>query len=255
VIADKYINIRTGAGKEFETIGKAYAGDTLLVYGFENEWAVVKFNGRTGYVNRDYVKVIETDKSDAKTDKEKPKQERGLLSKIMGICFFVILAALVFLFFWLAEKSRSGEIIIYKSWADAWLSLFLCVVSVYISIEGNTVIGCVLLGLSFVFSCWISVRRNRDKKIVLGIIIGIARMLIIYLIIAMAIIAWTTLLFKKEKMEQASHMRRRSERTTKAKNDKIREAELLGIIAAIGFALLSWLTVSFIHSKNDKNQQ
>lgn len=184
-----------------------------------------------------------TQSSEANSDKD-----NKTLFIILGICALI-------LFFWLAAKSKKGEIIIYTTWGDAFLTLLIGIAAAIVTVKLHFVIGCVLIGLSFTWSIWISIKRNSNKSAVIGIVIGIARMLIIYMLIALAAIAWTASQNKKEKMEQASHMRRRSERTTKAKNDKIKSAEQDGMIAAVAIALLTWLTISFIHSRNEHDSK
>jgi uncharacterized membrane protein len=185
--------------------------------------------------------ATQSDEADSETNNK-------TLFIILGICVLI-------LFFWLAAKSKSGEIIIYTTWGDAFLTLLIGIVAAIVTMKLHFVIGCILIGLSFAWSIWIGIKRNSNKSAVLGVVIGIARMLIIYILIVLAIIAWTAAQNKKEKMEQASHMRRRSERTTKAKDDKIKSAEQDGMIAAIAIAVLTWLTISFIHSKNEQDSK
>ncbi|MDR1347071.1 MAG: hypothetical protein LBJ63_01380 [Prevotellaceae bacterium] len=161
------------------------------------------------------------------------------------------------LFLWLAAKSKRGEIIIYKSWGDAIITCLVGILAVFIpaKLELNPIFLYIIIALTFVWSIWISIKRNNNAGIVMGIVIGITRMLIVYLLIALAAIAWSAAQGKKEKMEQASHMRRSSERATKAKNDKIKEAEQDGMIAAVAIVVLTWLSISFIHSKNEHDSK
>jgi hypothetical protein len=200
-----------------------------------------------GYVKSSHAEKVGQDKKDSR-EIQLPSEA------IQSILYIAGIICLIF-FFWLAAKSKKGEIIIYQSWSDAFLTLAIGGVSLFVALQYDEIIGALLIIASFVWSSWISIKRNKQKTKFFGIIIGIARMLIIYLLIAMAIIAWAAMLSKREMMQQAGQMRRSSERTTKAKNDKIREAEMAGIIAAIGFAVLGWLTVSFIHTEKDKRHQ
>jgi hypothetical protein len=227
----------------------------------DNEWAknLCKEIYNSAYYTGDlwygYVKTAYAEKVTGNFSEEnEAPQEPISLENLQPLLYIAGILALIF-FFWLAAKSKKGEIIIYKSWGDAFLTLGIGGASLLVTMQDEVVLGLLLILASFVWSCWISLKRNSHKSTSFGIVIGIARMLIVYLLIAAAIIAWSSLLAKGEKMQQASHMKRSSAASTKAKNDKIREAEMAGIIAAIGFAILAWLTVSFIHTEKDNDHQ
>lgn len=55
------VNIRTGAGTDFERIGKLLAGDIVTVVGEENGWYIIIVDRQRGYVIGDYLERVETE--------------------------------------------------------------------------------------------------------------------------------------------------------------------------------------------------
>ena len=49
------VNIRSGPGTEYQSIGSVSSGTTLTVTGKSDNWFQVSYNGRTGYIIEDYV--------------------------------------------------------------------------------------------------------------------------------------------------------------------------------------------------------
>lgn len=49
------VNIRSGPGTEYQSIGSVSSGTTLTITGKSDNWYQVKYNGRSGYIIEDYV--------------------------------------------------------------------------------------------------------------------------------------------------------------------------------------------------------
>lgn len=49
------VNIRSGPGTEYQSIGSVSSGTTLTITGKSDNWYQVSYNGRTGYIIEDYV--------------------------------------------------------------------------------------------------------------------------------------------------------------------------------------------------------
>jgi hypothetical protein len=194
-------------------------------------------------------KEIPTVKPEIKEKEKKDKTEN------LSTRFWTLFPTGLILLFWLAAKSRRGEIIIYESWLDAFLTLVISAVPMFIMIEINLPIGIALVILSFGLSCWISIKRNKNISRSLGFAIGIARMLIVYFFLALALLASAAIKAQEKNLEEASYMRRSSERTAKAKNKKLRDAKIDGVIATISITIFVWLMKSFIHSESKKYQK
>lgn len=52
---NEYINIRTGASAENQSIGRVPANDTFTLLGWVGNFAYIDYNGTRGYVNGDYI--------------------------------------------------------------------------------------------------------------------------------------------------------------------------------------------------------
>lgn len=50
------VNIRTGPGTKYTSVGKLYKGDIISVKAIDNGWAQFTYNGQKRYVSADYVK-------------------------------------------------------------------------------------------------------------------------------------------------------------------------------------------------------
>ena len=66
--ADEYIyvtgdalNIRSGPGTDYNVLGQAYYGDSLVVLGKEGTWHLIYYWGVTGYVSGDYTSCTKPD--------------------------------------------------------------------------------------------------------------------------------------------------------------------------------------------------
>ena len=53
------LNVRSGPGKEFESIGKVYPSDTLEITGISGNWYRIDYHGEEGYVSSGYVSIKE----------------------------------------------------------------------------------------------------------------------------------------------------------------------------------------------------
>ncbi len=56
---DSYLNLRSGAGTDYDVIGQLYLGTTVEVLGEEDGWYQVTVGDKTGYVSEDYLTVEE----------------------------------------------------------------------------------------------------------------------------------------------------------------------------------------------------
>ncbi len=65
VKVDSYLNVRSGAGTEYGSIGKLYNNETVTVVGTESgsgiQWYKIEYDGDYGYVAAEYVTIIESD--------------------------------------------------------------------------------------------------------------------------------------------------------------------------------------------------
>lgn len=52
------INIRTGPGTKYTSVGKLYKGDIIKVKSIDNGWAKFKYNDQYRYVSANYVKEV-----------------------------------------------------------------------------------------------------------------------------------------------------------------------------------------------------
>ena len=71
------LNVRSGPGKEYDSIGKLYPSDTIKITGTDGNWYRIDYNGSQGYVSSDYVLMENVD------DKEEVSQE-STSTDIMG---------------------------------------------------------------------------------------------------------------------------------------------------------------------------
>ncbi len=56
------VNVRAGAGTEFEVVGQVYAGQTFTVIARENiGWTKISYNGINAYVSSDYISLDKTE--------------------------------------------------------------------------------------------------------------------------------------------------------------------------------------------------
>lgn len=55
----QWCNVRSGPSKEDAIIGRAYLNDTFNAYGFVEDWYLVDFNGKPGYIYKDFISEME----------------------------------------------------------------------------------------------------------------------------------------------------------------------------------------------------
>lgn len=57
VNSDSSLNVRTGPGKEYDSMGKVYSGNVVEVIGMDESeaWFKITYNGTEGYVSADYI--------------------------------------------------------------------------------------------------------------------------------------------------------------------------------------------------------
>lgn len=56
-ITTESLNVRSGPGKEYESIGKVYAADTVTITGEESGWYRIVYDKTQGYISSNYVTV------------------------------------------------------------------------------------------------------------------------------------------------------------------------------------------------------
>lgn len=62
------LNVRTGAGMDYEIIDQLRQGEEVIVIGTEGDWYQVTIPEKTGYVHRDYVELLEKAESNSEMD-------------------------------------------------------------------------------------------------------------------------------------------------------------------------------------------
>lgn len=62
------LNLRTGAGMNYEIIDQLRPGEEVTVIGTEGDWYKIIVPEKTGYVHSDYLEVLETAESNSKLD-------------------------------------------------------------------------------------------------------------------------------------------------------------------------------------------
>lgn len=56
VVTGDNVNIRTGAGTNYTSVGKLYKGDIIKVKSIDKGWAKFKYEGQYRYVSANYIK-------------------------------------------------------------------------------------------------------------------------------------------------------------------------------------------------------
>lgn len=57
VVTGSAINIRDGAGVEYNSIGKLNVGDEVLVFEIKGDWAKIRISDKDGYINKNYLQL------------------------------------------------------------------------------------------------------------------------------------------------------------------------------------------------------
>ncbi len=65
-VKDKNVNVRKGASKSAQVLGKVNSGDIFAVTGVDGEWYTVSYNGQTAYINKDFIKCDNPPKAQPK---------------------------------------------------------------------------------------------------------------------------------------------------------------------------------------------
>lgn len=58
------LNVRSGPGKDYDSIGKVYSSDTIKITGSSSNWYRIDYNGSEGYVSAGYVTLQESEKEE-----------------------------------------------------------------------------------------------------------------------------------------------------------------------------------------------
>lgn len=86
IVNDKvssYLHLRSGSGMEYNIIGHLLPGEEVQVVGEDGEWYQVVVPEKTGYVSKDYLKVLEKEKNDGTIDQEFMETMLGLMMESM----------------------------------------------------------------------------------------------------------------------------------------------------------------------------
>lgn len=86
IVNDKvssYLHLRSGSGMEYDIIGHLLPGEEVQVVGEDGEWYQVVVPEKTGYVSKDYLKVLEKEKKDGNIDQEFMEMMLGLMMESM----------------------------------------------------------------------------------------------------------------------------------------------------------------------------
>lgn len=86
IVNDKvssYLHLRSGSGMEYDIIGHLLPGEEVQVVGEDGEWYQVVVPEKTGYVSKDYLKVLEKEKKDGAIDQEFMEKMLGLMMESM----------------------------------------------------------------------------------------------------------------------------------------------------------------------------
>ena len=86
IVNDKvssYLHLRSGSGMEYDIIGHLLPGEEVQVVGEDGEWYQVVIPEKTGYVSKDYLKVLEKEKKDGTIDQEFMEKMLGLMMESM----------------------------------------------------------------------------------------------------------------------------------------------------------------------------
>ena len=86
IVNDKvssYLHLRSGNGMEYDIIGHLLPGEEVQVVGEDGEWYQVVVPEKTGYVSKDYLKVLEKEKNDGNIDQEFMETMLGLMMESM----------------------------------------------------------------------------------------------------------------------------------------------------------------------------
>ncbi len=65
-----YLNLRSGSGMEYEIIGHLLPGEKVQVVSTDGDWYQVTIPERSGYVYKDYVNMLESERESGKIDEE-----------------------------------------------------------------------------------------------------------------------------------------------------------------------------------------
>ena len=74
VTADS-LNVRSGPGKEYDTMGKLYSGNVVDVKAVEGDWLKIDYNSSDGYISIDYVEYEPDEELILEEEEEEVKEE------------------------------------------------------------------------------------------------------------------------------------------------------------------------------------
>jgi uncharacterized protein YgiM (DUF1202 family) len=86
IVNDKvssYLHLRSGSGMEYDIIGHLLPGEEVQVVGEDGEWYQVVVPEKTGYVSKDYLKVLKKEKKDGTVDQAFMETMLGLMMESM----------------------------------------------------------------------------------------------------------------------------------------------------------------------------
>src|SRR5699024_3694535 len=64
IVNTDILNVRTGQGTQFDSIGTLYKGETYEIVQVADEWIEIVFNNQHGWVSKDYVSIQTAEPTD-----------------------------------------------------------------------------------------------------------------------------------------------------------------------------------------------
>ena len=78
------LNVRSGPGKEYDSIGKVYSSDIIKITGSSNNWYRIDYNGSEGYVSAEYITLQETEKEEASSSQPQTQTTEAGEDEVTG---------------------------------------------------------------------------------------------------------------------------------------------------------------------------
>lgn len=115
------LNIRESASKSGKVVGQIVQNETVDILSINGEWGVLLFHNDTGYVNMQYLEVVQN--YTPTVDKVEEEWTDGQKA-IFWICFIAAIGIYAFAIY----RVRNGELVVIKGWLDLGLLVFPCIV-------------------------------------------------------------------------------------------------------------------------------
>ncbi|MFJ7639522.1 DUF3993 domain-containing protein [Peribacillus sp. NPDC097225] len=119
-IKSGYLNVRSGPGNKYKSIGKLYDKDKIKVISVKSGWAKFNYKGKSRYTSNDYLRYYKTlSKKEAKkiTDKairlqnslDKPYTKKQIKAKLSPSFTDAFINKFIKYDFWESGKDKSGN--------------------------------------------------------------------------------------------------------------------------------------------------